>query len=149
MLLNTPEDYERLGEHLNQVDGVLATFANRHKYTVYPPLHGGRYPNRRMTLQDHVLRSIHIIMDDAPNGERYDQFFPEIPYTIWGGAWIDDHKQKIRWLGPSISVQGIPFSVLVGNLEIHLNHFHTYLASVTEDYIKACARTIALASCPN
>ena len=81
MPLNSPEDYDRLGEHLMQLDAPLAEFAARHGYTVYPKLSGGRYPNRRITQKGRVVRSIVIQMDCTLKGERYDEFFPDIPYT--------------------------------------------------------------------
>ena len=145
MPLNSPEDYERLGEHLAEIDSPLATFALGHGYTVYPRLSGGRYPNRRITKEGAVFRSIQISMDNAPNGERFDQFFSEIPYTIFGAAWIDDHSQHTRWHCPNIRIEAVPFSVLVRTLELHLDHFHGYLSSITADYIYACAYRSSLA----
>jgi hypothetical protein len=148
MPLNSPEDYERLGEHLIEIDAPLAKFAARYGYTVYPKLSGGRYPNRRITQESRLRRSITIQMDNAPNGERYDSFFPTIPYTIWGGAWIDDFERQTRWLAPSIRIEGVPFSNLIAALDIHLDHFHDYLSRLTESYVLASGRTGHLSS-PN
>lgn len=146
MPLNSLEDYERLGEHLIQLDAPLAEFAARHGYTVYPKLSGGRYPNRRITQEGHLLRSIVVSMDYDLNGERYDQFFPEIPYTLWGGTWIDDFEQATRWIGPSVRIEAVPFSTLTRTIDLHLSHFHDYLSRVTEDYVMACGRAIRLGS---
>jgi hypothetical protein len=145
MPLNSPEDYDRLGEHLVVIDPPLAAFANTHGYTVYPPLSGGRYPNRRITQEAAVRRTLHISMDTMPNGERFDQFFQDIPYTIFGAAWIDDHAHLTRWHSPNIRVQGLPFRVLVQTLDRQLMHFHSYLSTITEDYIRTCAQTSPLA----
>ena len=79
MPLITQEDYERLGEHLCAIDAPLASFAAAHGYTVYPPLSGGRYPNRRITQEGRLLRNIHITMDLTPSGEPHDHFFEQIP----------------------------------------------------------------------
>jgi hypothetical protein len=148
MPLNSPGDYERLGQHLVEIDTPLAAFACSHGYTVYPRLSGGRYPNRRITQEGRVLRSIHISMDDAASGERFDQFFPDVPYTIFGAAWIDDHSRLMRWSSPNIRIEGVPFCVLVRTLQIHLAHFHSYLSSITEEYIKVCALSSPLAPSP-
>ena len=129
-----------LGKHLTVIEADLADFAGKHDYTVYPPLSGGRYPNRRISKIGSVIRSIHISMDDAPNGERFDQFFPDIPYSIFGMAWIDDLDQKKRWHAPSLGIEGVPFSALTHALPLHLAHFHGYLSAISADYIKACAR---------
>ena len=149
MPLNSLEDYDRLGEHLTQLDAPLAEFAALHGYTVYPQLSGGRYPNRRITQEGRLLRSIVVSMDFDLNGERYDQFFPEIPYTVWGGTWIDgmdDLEQATRWIGPSVCIEAVPFSTLTRTLDLHLSHVHDYLSRVTEDYVMACGRTILLGS---
>jgi hypothetical protein len=146
MPLDSPEAYERLGEHLSQIDPVLADFAATHGYTVYPKLSGGRYPNRRITQEGRLLRSIVVQMDSTIEGERYDHFFPDIPYTIWGGAWVDDAEQRKRFLGPSIRIERVPFSALVSALGSHLRPFHEYLSGVTEEYILACGRGGTLGS---
>ena len=86
MPLNSPEDYERLGEHLAEIDAPLAAFAANRDYTVCSRLSGGRYPNRRINHEVTVIRSIIIEMDVSRNGERFDQFFPDIPYTISSAA---------------------------------------------------------------
>ncbi len=145
MPLNCPEDYERLGKHLAEIDAPLAAFAAGHGYTVYARPPGGRYPNRHITQEGFILRSIQISMETDRHGERFDHFFPEIPYNIFGAAWIDDHSHHIRWHCPNIRIEAIPFSTLVRTLPLHLNHFHSYLSGITEDYIRACAVTSPLA----
>ena len=146
MPLDSPEAYDRLGEHLLQIDAPLAAFAACNGYILYPKLSGGRYPNRRITQESRLLRSIVIQMDCTIKGERYEQFFPEIPYTVWGGAWIDDFKEKKRLVGPSIRAERIPFSTLLRTLDLHLSHFHDYLSRVTEEYVVACGRIGILGS---
>ncbi|HWC58513.1 MAG TPA: hypothetical protein VHC44_02385 [Verrucomicrobiae bacterium] len=140
MPLNSPEDYALLGEHLSQLDPQLAEFAAQYGYTVCPKHSGGRYPNRRITQEGRLLRSIVIQMECDGKGERYDSFFPDIPYSIWGGTWIDDVKQATRWSGPSILIERIPFSTLTRTFYLHLSHFHDYLSRVTESYILECGR---------
>lgn len=148
MPLNSPEDYERLGEHLSEIDAPLEAFALRHGYTVRPRLSGGRYPNRRIAQEGSMFRSIQISMDDAPSDERFDRFFAEIPYTVCAVAWIDDFSTLTRWHGPHLALQGVPFRVLVQTLDLHLDHFHRYLSSITEEYVRACARTSQLSPLP-
>jgi hypothetical protein len=144
MPLVTEEDYERLGEHLYAIDAPLASFAAAHGYTVYPPPSGGRYPNRRITQEGPIFRSIHIAMAEQPDGQRFDRFFPEIPYTIFGGAWIDDLENHKRWHSPFLNTREIPFSLLVSTLSLYLEHFHDYLARITAEHIYACACTTSL-----
>ncbi|MFZ1219281.1 MAG: hypothetical protein WAO00_08305 [Chthoniobacterales bacterium] len=137
MPLDTAEDYERLGAHLTEIDPVLIAFAETHGYTLYRK---GRYPNRHITHEGPVIRSIQISMGLTPDGgTRFEDFFPAIPYDIFGAAWIDDHASHTRWSSPSIQTWAIPFSTLVHTLSLHLNHFHDYLSGFTESRIMACA----------
>jgi len=134
MPLDTPEDYERLGAHLAEIDPPLLAFAEANGYTVG---HRGRYPNRRLTQVGPILRSIEISMDHDKHGKPFERFFPAIPYIIWGGAWIDDHRLHSRWCSPSIRTWAIPFSTLVQTLSLHLDHFQHYLSGFTEGSIMA------------
>jgi hypothetical protein len=148
MPLDSPEDYDRLGEHLCQIDAPLVAFAAKHGYIARPRLWGGRYPNRRIDQEGVVIRSIIIEMDETPKGQRYDQFFPDIPYTISSATWIDDFEQLKRWHSPFIAFRGVPFSNLLRTLQLHLDHFHSYMSSVTEEYIRACDQISALSPPP-
>ena len=71
MQLDSIEDYEHLGEHLAAIDAPLEAFAAAHQYAV---IRRGRYPNRRITHEGPVVRSIHITMDMDERGERFDHF---------------------------------------------------------------------------
>ena len=144
MPLDSIEDYDRLGEHLAVIDAPLAAFVAKHGYTVYPRLSGGRYPNRRITQEGFILRNIQISMDEKFSGERYDHFFPAIPYTMFGCAWIDDHEKHIRMSCASIIIRAVPFTLLTRTLQIQLDYFHGYLSGISEDYIRACAYTSPL-----
>jgi hypothetical protein len=137
MPLDTLEDYERLGAHLAEIDPALIAFAGIHGYTLH---RSGHYPNRRMTHEGPVIRTIHISMDLTHDGNtRFEEFFPEIPYTIFGCAWIDDHATHTRWSSPNIRTGGVPFSTLVHTLSLHLTHFHDYVSGFTESRVMACA----------
>jgi len=88
MPLDSVEDYDRLGEHLALIDAPLAAFAAKHGYTVYPRRSGGRYPNRRITQNGLILRSIHITMDDMPTGWTLRSFLSR--YSIHCvGRYVD------------------------------------------------------------
>jgi hypothetical protein len=145
MPLATIEDYDRLGEHLAALDAPLAAFAASHGYAVQ---RHGRYPNRRLIQHGPIVRSIHITMDVDESGNRFDHFFPEIPYIIWGGAWIDETAAQRRLSSPHLETWQIPFSALVHTLPRHLEHFHSYLSALTEQYIRECGTSSYLASSP-
>jgi hypothetical protein len=135
--LNTIEDYERLGAHLAEIDPPFAQFAAEHGYVVHRQ---GRYPNRWMTQHGPLSRSIQITMEDVgPDGRRYDHFFPEIPYTVFGAVWLDEPDAQTRWSAPAVRLDRVPFSSLVRCLPLHLERFHGFLSSITEEYVRACA----------
>ena len=146
MPLNTEADYERLAEHLREIDRIVEPFSEAHGYTLPKWPLSGRYPNRQMHRQcGMVWRSIQITMDLRPDGERFDEFFPEVPYTVFGAAWVDDFTSLTRWHAPSIRTEGIPFTELVQTIPLYLSHFHDYISSVDEDSIRAFCRTSQLA----
>jgi hypothetical protein len=138
MPLTTQEDYERLGEHLRAIDPLLVGFTAAHGYTYYPPESCGRYPNRRITQEGVIFRSIHIALAEGSGGQQFDRFFPEIPYTVFGGAWIDDHERRKRWHSPFLATREIPFTRLLAALPAYLDQFHHYLTRITEAHILAC-----------
>lgn len=76
-------------------------------------------------------------MECDQGGERFDHFFPTIPYTVCGAAWIDDDHSLTRWRAPSIRLDGIPFIRLVSILPHVLGHFHRYLSAMDEEAIRA------------
>jgi hypothetical protein len=149
MPLNTEADYERLAEHLGEIDQFVEPFSAAHGYTLpkWPLL--GRYPNRQMHSQCGIVwRSIQITMDLRPDGERFDEFFPEIPYTVFGAAWVDDFTSLTRWHAPSIRTDGIPFTELMQTIPLYLSHFHKYISSLDEHSIRAFCRTSKLTRRP-
>lgn len=145
MPLNTEQDYERLAEHLAEIDAPLAAFATTHRYVIS---RRGRYPNRRITQHGLVLRSIEIAMEMDEHGQRFDRFFPDIPYIVWGGAWLDDDSTHTRFSSPHIRTWAIPFSALVPHLTVYLDHFHSYLSGITEDFIREYGSASPLVSGP-
>jgi hypothetical protein len=146
MPLDSIEDYERLGEHLAAIDEPLLEFASARGYTVS---RRGRYPNRRITQHGLVMRSIEIAMDVDEHGRRFDRFFPDIPYMVWGGAWVDDEPTQTRFNGPHLKIWKIPFPAMARHLTIYLEHFHFYLSGLTEDYIRAYGAPSRLAVPPS
>ena len=96
-----------------------------------------------------MVRSIQIVMDMDEHGQRFDHFFPEIPYIVGGSAWIDDHSTHTRFSSPHIGTWVIPFSVLAHHLTVYLDHIHSYLSALTEDFIRAYGTASKLVSGPS
>lgn len=145
MPLETEADYEQLAAHLREIDLIVEPFSQAHGYRLMRWPLGGRYPNRMMDRQcGRVTQSIQITMDLRPDGERFDRFFPDIPYTVFGAAWMDDSATRTRWSAPTIRNENIPFTVLLRVIPIYLSHFDTYLSSLNEDSIRAFQATSKL-----
>ncbi len=137
MPLESHQDYVRLNDHLLEIDSRLADFAAAHGYVYQRPLEGGLYPRLSLTKYDAVTRSIQLTMDLNERGEMYDRFFPEIPYTIFAAAWIDDETELTRLRGPSIRIERMPFVQFVAHLDAHLGFFMRYVESIDESYLRS------------
>ena len=152
MPLNSPEDYELLGEHLTEIDSVLEQFARAAGFSILRWQAGGRYPHRWLSMgagdSGAVQRAIQITMDTDEHDQRFDRFFPDIPYTIYGGAWIDDFKALRRTISPKLVIDGIPFSRLVPQLRHYLNYFRNYVTSIRRDFLLSCGHYSRLARRP-
>ena len=95
MSLDSPEAYERLGEHLCAVDPIVEAFCRE---TDFARRTTGisRYPMRRLDLHREVSWFIELRMEEDEHGQRYNHFFPDAPYWLCGGAWI---ATRARWPG--------------------------------------------------
>ena len=142
MPLDTEADYERLASHLNAIDPVVQPFSLRHGYTLLQWPMGGRYPNRKMHMhRGMVWKSIQVAMDVRPDGGRFDEFYPEIPYTVFAGAWVDDYQACLRWFAPHMTTHSIPFCQLAPHLLTYLEQAHSYLTCFDESLIRSFGRS--------
>ena len=139
MPLESRDDYVRLNEHLWELDPVAKAFAESKGYEYGPPLTNGLYPKLRMwRTKNGVSQNINFDMEYAERDEPFDQFFPEIPYVVFAGSWIDDQVERIRHHGPYAGVRRTPFSALQRSIRDLLNYFHAHNESVTAELIYAC-----------
>ena len=135
MPLDSPEAYERLGQHLGAIDPIVEEFCRE---TGFAQRTTGvtRYPIRRLDLHRDVSWFIELRMDDDERGERYDHFFQEIPYTLGGGAWMD--RDGHRYADVSvIAFTRLPFHQLASRLGVDLRQIWERIRSFTPDYLVA------------
>jgi hypothetical protein len=78
MPLDTPADYHRLGEHLICMDPIIQEFCREVGF-VRKTTGISRYPTRYLRLSREVDWFIELAMELDEQGERYEQFFPDIP----------------------------------------------------------------------
>jgi hypothetical protein len=140
MPLESSEDYERLNQHLWELEPVAKDFANTNGYEYGPPLTNGLYPKLRMRRTKNGLsQNINIDMEfTEPQEERYEEFFPAIPYSIFAGSWIDDLDERVRHHGPHAGIRRTPFSAVRRSLQEFLVFFHAHNESITPELIYAC-----------
>ena len=139
MSLESREAYVRLNEHLWELDQMAKEFAESNGYVYGPPLTNGLYPKLRMwRLKNGVSQNINFDMEYTERDERFDEFFPEIPYSVFAGSWIDDEDKRIRHHGPHAGIRRIPFSALRRSMREFLEFFHAHNETVTACLIYAC-----------
>lgn len=120
MALDSPEAYVRLGEHLREIDPIFQEFLRASEYRDNTGALG-RYPHRSAVSDSDVSRKIDLQMeDDEQSGERFSEFDPSIPYTLWAGAWVDlDGKRYCPGRGVLI-FERLPFVAMVPKLYDYL-----------------------------
>jgi hypothetical protein len=145
MPLETREGYVKLNEHLWEIDPIARSFAAEMGYEYGPPMSNGLYPKLRMwRTKNGVSQNINFDMEGDDRDERFDHFFPEIPYSAFAGSWIDDHEKKIRHHGPHLGIRRTPFTALRTSITEFLRYFHAHNESVTPELVYACGFTTRL-----
>jgi hypothetical protein len=87
------EDYVSLAKHLENLDELIQSFCDTHGFIVKS--NGlGRYPRRRINKYGEVNFYFDLQMDLSMDGSQYEKFFPEIPYSLGMGAWLDDGNER-------------------------------------------------------
>ena len=140
MPLESREDYDRLNEHLWELDPMAKEFAESNGYEYGPPLTNGLYPKLRMwRMKDGISQNINFDMGfTEPREERFEEFFLDIPYSIFAGSWIDDQEERIRHHGPYAGIRRTPFSALRQSMSEFLEYFHAHNETITHELIYAC-----------
>ena len=139
MPLTSPEDYIRLGRHLEEINDSFHQFLRESGYSDNTGALG-RYPHRSAVLDERVFRKIDLQMDLDLDGEHFDEFFPEIPYTLWAGAWLDEGDLRYSAERPSdanfLVFERLPFSRVKVVLLDSLTEAAHRLSRVTETALK-------------
>ncbi|MEM9481775.1 MAG: hypothetical protein AAGA58_19165 [Verrucomicrobiota bacterium] len=139
MPLESREDYIRLNEHLWELDPVAKGFAETNGYEYGPPLANGLYPKLRLwRTRNGISQSINFDMELTEQDERFDEFFPGIPYSVFAGSWIDDEEEHVRHHGPHAGIRRTTFSALRRSLPEFLEYFHAHNETISSELIYAC-----------
>lgn len=135
MPLDSPEAYEQLGEHLCAVDPIVEAFCRE---TGFKRRTTGisRYPMRRLDLHKDVSWFIELRMEEDEHGQRYDAFFPDVPYTLGGGAWVDQAGRRYADVS-AITFSRLPFHQLSSRLDVDLRDTWRRIQEFTLDDLLA------------
>jgi hypothetical protein len=142
MPLDSPEAYERLGEHLCAVDPIVEEFCRETGF-VRRTTGISRYPMRRLDLHRQVSWFIELWMEVDEHGRRYDHFFPDIPYSLAGGAWID--VDGYRYGSESVATfQRLPFRLLSSRFPADLRSTWERIRGFTPDHLVSLGSRVKL-----
>ena len=114
MPLDSPEAYEPLSQHLSEVDPIIDDFCRETGFS-RQTTGISRYAMRRLVFYQDVQWWIELRMLEDEQGQRYDTFFPDVPYWLGGGGWID--LKGYRYCSdPVVTFERLPFRLLVPQL---------------------------------
>lgn len=143
MALDSPEAYDRLGEHLKRIDSIFQSFLASAGYTDNTGALG-RYPHRSATLTSDIFRKIDLQMECNADGERFPEFFPAIPYSLWAGAWVDEEGFRYSPDRGHMIFENLPFEEMVPLLGSALQEAAATLAGYTHAAILTQSKPIKL-----
>lgn len=130
MALDSPEAYDRLSEHLKVIDSIFQSFLDLSGYTDNTGALG-RYPHRSATLTSDIFRRIDLQMECDADGEKFSEFFPAIPYSLWAGAWVDEEGFRYSPDRGHMIFENLPFEEMVPLLDSALQEAAALLACYT------------------
>ena len=137
MALDSPEAYERLGEHLKEIDPIFHEFLRESGYSDNTGALG-RYPHRSAVRNTDVSRKIDLQMETDPDtGQRFDTFNPSIPYSLWAGAWVDLGGKRYCPDRGVVIFEHLSFADMVSILPVYLREAAAALKSYTRADIVA------------
>ena len=142
MPLDSPEAYERLSHHLCEVDPIIEGFCCK---TGFARQTSGisRYAMRRLVLSRDVQWWIELRMLEDENGERYDEFFPDVPYWLGGGGWVD--LKGYRYATDRVDTfERMPFRLLAPKLAEGLQSTWDSIRGYTVDYLVSLSPKVKL-----
>ena len=137
MPLDSPEAFERLGEHLKEINPIFQAFLRQSGYSDNTGAIG-RYPHRSAVKVTDICRKIDLWMeDDKEAGKPFSTFDPSIPYSLWGGAWVDLDGKRYCLDRGSMIFEHLPFVGLVPMLADYLKEAVAALEPYTHAEIVA------------
>lgn len=129
----TPEKFQKLGEHLLEIDPILDNFCQQYNF-VKITVGLGRYPRKRIGHEREINLYFDIQMEPDEQGHFFTKFFSEIPYSLTTGGWIDINS--FRYGKTNRCFRQVPFTVLKQNLHSYLQHEYDVISQWTVNTLK-------------
>ena len=138
-----PAQFAELRKHLVQLDEPVCRFCRKHGFSEQTEESSlGRYPRRRLVRYGSINLFIDLQMELRTDGQYYERFSPDIPYSLAAGAWTD--VGATRWSKSVLGVQGLPFIALMKTIEARLDEAYEIIARWDLGYLKREGRITTL-----
>lgn len=143
-------DYDALRKHLIEVMPIFDMFCGSHGFNYLPKPAGlehlkfwpslGRYPRVRVNRYGDINLYFDLWMDEDKNGERFEQFRRDLPYSLYCGGGLDefDGPDRVRFHIGFTCFSGKPFdqvgAVLMNEMETYLPIIESLDAQYLRDF---------------
>ena len=128
----TLEQFAHLREHLSSLNPMFERFCREYGYEERTTALG-RYPRRRVCRYGEINLYLDLQMDLDEEGEFYQDFNSQLPYTMDAGAWLDINR--MRYGTGFLCFQKLPFSEVEKLLWNYLLDGHSKMSGWTKDYL--------------
>lgn len=130
----TPEQFQKLGEHLLEIDPILDTFCKKYHFSrVTTGL--GRFPRRRIGRNCEINLYFDFQIEFSEELNFLTKSFPKIIFYSFGtGGWID--IDGFRYGKTGTFFRQVPFVVLKQNLHSYLQHEYDVIGQWTVNTLK-------------
>jgi hypothetical protein len=118
--------------HVSQLDPVVDSFCGRYGYRRDASM--GAYPGRLLRKEGVLELSFEFSLALGEQGQICQDFFPEVPFSLGSGAWVQTGRILHTVYGPYIS-ERVPFRDLQDHLADYLEEAHRKLSRLTREAV--------------
>ena len=125
-----PEIFEEMSKNLQCLEETFETCLAKQGYERSSRTSEGRYPRRSYFKQNTFKSIIDLTMDLNHEGQRYEEFWSEAPFTLRCGTFAD--ISGLRYHDPQTLIyRAKPFNLLHNSLEKDLQEAVSFLSKVS------------------
>ena len=142
------ESFNELRKHLARIKPSVQRFCDEHGFKEASISSIGRYPRIRVVRQHGAVQQwLDLSMGLDENGRRFTEFFPDIPYELGAGAFVDlddGSEFGVRYSVAWTEYEGRSFSEVEKSLYEDLMIALAKVMSLSEDEILRDGQLIKL-----